>query len=166
MIENLEMILRPIFALAAVLYLGLAIYVARSSSVNTNSVISFFLFLIGVLAAGTAFSFGTQDPNIYGIGRVLSFFASGFLPIAFYIVYREYTVGAPGPIIVAMLSVIPIATTVLALTNSVHNIIWASVITPDGIQFSDLTQHYWFTKVHAPFMYGLFIYTVISLATD
>ena len=165
MIENFEMILRPIFALAAVLYLGLAIYVARSSSVNTNSVISFFLFLIGVLIAGTAFSFGTQDPNIYGIGRTLSFFASGFLPIAFYIVYREYTVGAPSPVIVAMLSVIPIATTVLALTNSIHNIIWASVVTPTGIEFSDLTEHYWFTKVHAPFMYGLFLYTVISLAS-
>jgi diguanylate cyclase (GGDEF)-like protein/PAS domain S-box-containing protein len=165
MFENIELFLRPVFVLAAALYLGLAIYVARSSAVNTNSVIAFFLFLIGVLVAGTAFSFGTQDPNIYGIGRVLSFFASGFLPIAFYIVYREYTVGAPGPIIIAMLSVIPIATTVLALTNSVHNVIWSSVVTPQGIQFSDLTEHYWFTRVHAPFMYGLFVYTVISLAS-
>ena len=163
--ENLELILRPVFAVAAVLYLGLAIYVARSAKLSNNSVIAFFLFLIGVLVAGTAFSFGTQDPNIYGIGRVLSFFASGFLPIAFYIVYREYTVGAPGPIIIAMLSVIPIATTVLALTNSVHNVIWSAVITSDGIQFSDITEHYWFTRVHAPFMYGLFVYTVISLAS-
>jgi hypothetical protein len=78
MFENIELFLRPVFVLAAALYLGLAIYVARSSAVNTNSVIAFFLFLIGVLVAGTAFSFGTQDPNIYGIGRVLSFFASGF----------------------------------------------------------------------------------------
>ncbi|MGI9221585.1 MAG: histidine kinase N-terminal 7TM domain-containing diguanylate cyclase [Woeseiaceae bacterium] len=165
MVENIELLLRPVFVLAAALYLGLAIYVARSSAANTNSVIAFFLFLIGVLVAGTAFSFGTQDPNIYGIGRVLSFFASGFLPIAFYVVYREYTVGAPGPLIVAMLSVIPIATTVLALTNSVHNIIWSFAVTPEGIKFSDLTTHYWFTRVHAPFMYGLFVYTVISLAS-
>ncbi|MGI9199611.1 MAG: histidine kinase N-terminal 7TM domain-containing diguanylate cyclase [Woeseiaceae bacterium] len=165
MVENIELFLRPVFALAAVLYLGLAIYVARSSSVNANSVIAFFLFLIGVLVSGTAFSFGTQDPNIYGIGRVLSFFASGFLPIAFYVVYREYTVGAPGPLIIAMLSVIPIATTALALTNSVHNVIWSFVVTPEGIQFSDLTTHYWFTHVHAPFMYGLFVYTVISFAS-
>jgi len=164
-LDNIELLLRPVFALAAVLYLGLAIYVARSSAVNANSVIAFFLFLIGVLVAGTAFSFGTQDPNIYGIGRVLSFFASGFLPIAFYIVYREYTVGAPGPLIIAMLSVIPIATTALALTNSVHNVIWSAVVTPEGIQFSDLTTHYWFTRVHAPFMYGLFVYTVISFAS-
>jgi diguanylate cyclase (GGDEF)-like protein/PAS domain S-box-containing protein len=163
--EALELFLRPVFALAAVLYLGLAIYVARSSHLSSNSIVAFFLFLIGVLVAGTAFSYGSQDPNIYGIGRVLSFFASGFLPIAFYIVYREYTVGAPGPVIIAMLSVVPIATTILALTNSVHNVMWSAVVTPDGIQYSDLTDHYWFTRVHAPFMYGLFVYTVISLAS-
>ena len=166
--ENLELFLRPVFrACCDVLYLGLAIYVARSSSSKrNNSIIAFFLFLIGVLVAGTAFSFGTQDPNIYGIGRVLSFFASGFLPIAFYFVYREYTVGAPGPIIIAMLSIIPIATTVLALTNSVHNIIWSSVVTtPKASSFPIITEHYWFTRVHAPFMYGLFVYTVISLAS-
>lgn len=163
--DGVEFLLRPVFALAAVFYLGLAIYVARASHLGNSSVIAFFLFLIGVLVAGTAFSFGTQDPNLFGIGRVLSFFASGFLPIAFYIVYREYTVGAPGPVIIAMLSVIPIATTVLALTNSMHNVIWSSVSTPSGIQFSELTDHDWFTRVHAPFMYGLFIYTVISLAS-
>lgn len=166
MFENLELILRPIFAIAALTYLGLSIYVARSSAQNASSVIAFFLFLIGMLVAGTAFAFGTQDPNIYGIGRSLSLFASGFLPIAFYIVYREYTVGAPSPIIVAMLSVIPIASTVLALTNSVHNIIWSYVATENGIQFTDLSDHYWFSRVHAPFMYGLFIYTVISLASQ
>ena len=163
--DGLELILRPVFAIAALLYLGLSVYVARSAHLSSNSIIAFFLFLIGVLVAGTAFSYGTQDPNIYGIGRVLSFFASGFLPIAFYVVYREYTVGAPGPVTIAMLAVIPIATTVLALTNSVHNVMWSAVVTADGIRFSELTDHYWFTQVHAPFMYGLFLYTVISLAS-
>jgi len=165
MFDNPELFLRPIFGLAALVYLGLSIYVARSSPRNTNSVIAFFLFLIGLLVAGTAFAFGSQDPNIYGIGRTLSLFASGFLPIAFYIVYREYTVGAASPVVIAMLSIIPIASTVLALTNSVHNIIWSYAVSAQGIQFTDLTDHYWFNRVHAPFMYGLFIYTVISLTS-
>ena len=165
MYENLELFLRPIFAVAAVFYLGLAIRVARSSPQNANSIIAFFLFLIGVLVAGTAFSFGTQDPNIYGIGRTLSYFASGFLPIAFYILYREYTVGPPSAIIIAMLSAVPIATTVLALTNPMHNIIWSMIDTDSGVRFTDLTEHYWFNRVHAPFMYGLFIYSAISMVS-
>jgi diguanylate cyclase (GGDEF)-like protein/PAS domain S-box-containing protein len=119
--------------------------------------------LIGALIAGSAFSYGTQDPNIYGIGRVLAFFASGFLPLAFFIVYREYTVGPPHPLIIAMLSVIPIATTLLALTNSMHNIIWAVVETESGSYFSDITDHYWYSRVHAPYMYGLFLYAVIGM---
>lgn len=164
MFENLEPVLRPVFATAALFYLGLSIRVARSSPQNANSIIAFFLFLLGVLVAGTAFSFGTQDPNIYGIGRTLSYFASGFLPVAFYIVYREYTVGPPSAIVIAMLSVVPIATTVLALTNPMHNIIWSTIESGSGVRFTDLTEHYWFNRVHAPFMYGLFIYSVISLA--
>lgn len=165
MFEDFELALRPAFAVAAVFYLGLSVRVARSSPQNANSIIAFFLFLVGVLVAGTAFSFGTQDPNIYGIGRTLSYFASGFLPVAFYIVYREYTVGPPSAILIAMLSVIPIATTVLALTNPLHNVIWSIIDSDAGIRFSDLTDHYWFNRVHAPFMYGLFAYSAISLVS-
>ena len=158
------MLVRPMLAIAAVAYLGLAVRVARSSPQHANSVIAFIFFLVGALVVGSAFSYGTTDPNIYGIGRVLSFFASGFLPVAFYVVYREYTVGQPSAFFIALLSVIPIATTLLALTNSMHNIIWAAEITESGIRFTDITEHYWFNRVHAPFMYGLIGFTIIALA--
>jgi len=163
MFAHSDLLLRSLFAVAALLYIGLAIRVARLSPQNANSIIAFFLFLLGALVGGTAFSYATQDPNIYGIGRTLSFFASGFMPVAFYIVYREYTVGPPSAILVAMLCVVPIATTVLALTNPMHNIIWSIVETDTGTHFSDLTDHYWFNRVHAPFMYGLFVYSLIAL---
>ena len=88
MLEMLEPFLRPIFAVTAVLYLALAVRITRSAS-HSNSVIAFFLLLIGALVAGTAFSYGTQDPTIYGIGRVLSNGSSGFIAVAFYVVYRE-----------------------------------------------------------------------------
>lgn len=161
--ENLELILRPTFAVAAALYLLLAVHVGRSSPQHANSIIAFFLFLIGLLVAGTAFSYGTQDPTIYGIGRVLAFFASGFLPIAFYIIYREYTVGPPNAIVIAMLSVIPIATTALAFTNSMHEMIWRVIETETGFYFTDVAEHSWFNRVQAPFMYGLFLYSAVSL---
>ena len=164
MIEAFEVLVRSALVIAAVAYLGLAIRVTRSSPQHANNVIAFIFFLVGALVAGSAFSYGTTDPNIYGIGRVLSFFASGFLPVAFYVVYREYTVGEPSAFFIALLSVIPIATTLLALTNSMHNIIWAAAITESGIRFTDITEHYWFNRVHAPFMYGLIGFTIIALA--
>jgi len=158
-----ELLLRPTFALAAAAYIVLAIRVTRSSPQNANNVIGFLLVLVGLLVAGSAFSYGTNDAHIYGIGRVLAFFASGFLPVAFYIVYREYTDGSPSPILIAMLSVIPIATTLLALTNSLHAMVWTAVETDAGLVFTDPSEKSWFNQVHAPFMYGLFLYSAVAL---
>ncbi len=164
MTETLDLLLRSALGFGALLYLVLAVRVARAGSQYGSSVIAFFFFLAGLLVAGAAFSFGTDDPRIYGIGRTLTLFASGFLPVAFYVIYREYTVGSPRAILIAMLMIIPIATTVLALTNSVHDVVWAVVESETGIRFTDVTDHVWFKRVHMPFMYGLFLYTAFALA--
>lgn len=158
----MESVLPPVFAVAAVLYLGLAVHAARSAP---NNVISFFLLLIGTMIAGSAFSFGTEDPNLYGIGRTLSFFAAGFMPVAFFLIYRQYTDRPPSSLIIAILSVIPIATTVLTMTNSMHNMIWATIVTDAGVRFTEITEHYWFNRVHAPFAYGLFGFSLVALAS-
>lgn len=157
-----ETVLPPIFAIVAVIYLGLAVHVSRSSP---HSVIAFFLLLIGTMIAGSAFSYGTTDPNIYGIGLTLAFFAAGFMPVAFYSIYRQYTDSLPSVLMIAILSIIPVATTVLALTNSMHNMLWSVVITDEGIRFSEFTDHIWFNQVHAPYTYGLFAFSIVALAS-
>ncbi|NNC76863.1 MAG: diguanylate cyclase [Woeseiaceae bacterium] len=162
MLEMLNSVLPPMFAIAAVLYLGLAVYVSRSAP---NNVISFFLLLIGTMIAGSAFSYGTQDPNIYGIGRTLTFFAAGFIPVAFFMTYRQYTDSKPSRSIVVILSVIPVITTALTMTNPMHNMIWSTIVTDSGVRFSDVTDHDWFIKVHAPFAYGLFGFSLVALAS-
>ncbi len=161
MLGSLDVLLTPIFGLSAMLYLGLAVYVSRSAP---QSVIGFFMFLIGVIIAGSAFSYGTTDAGLYGIGRVLSFFSTGFVPVAFYVIYRQYTVGPPKKIVLALMSVIPIVTTLLALSNSMHSLIWAMVETESGVRFTINTDHAWFNRVYAPFTYGLFGYSFIALA--
>ena len=162
MIETLEVVLPPVFGLAAVVYAGLAVGVSRSAP---NSVIAFFLFLIGTMVAGTAFSYGATDANMFGIGRVLAFFAASFMPVAFFSIYRLYTDSPASTLTIAVLSIIPIATTVLALTNSMHNMIWATVVTDSGVRFTEVVESYWFNRVHAPFAYGLFGFSVLALAT-
>jgi diguanylate cyclase (GGDEF)-like protein/PAS domain S-box-containing protein len=164
MMDWVDFLLRPTFAIAAIVYLGLAVRVTRSSPQHANNVMAFLLMLVGLMIAGAAFSYGSQDTNIYGIGRVLTFFATGFMSVAFYIMYREFTVGPPSPVLIAMICVIPIATTVLALTNSMHEMIWTAVETPDGLVFTDIADKPWFNRVQAPFMYGLLLYSAIALA--
>lgn len=164
MMAWLELLLRPTLVVAAIIYLFLAVKVARSSTQHAFNVMALFMLLIGTLVGGAAFSYGADDPTIYGIGRVMAFFASGFLPVAFYVIYREYTDGLPHPILITVLSIIPIATTLLALTNSMHEMIWRAVETPQGLEFTDVGEHAWFNRVQAPFMYGLFIYSAFALA--
>jgi len=164
MLEMLPTYLPPFLGVAAVAYAGLAIGVSRSGPQYANSMVSFLMFLFAGLVLGEAFSYGATDANMYGIGRVFSFFAAGFIPIVFYSIYREYTVGASNTLVIVMLSIIPVATTALALTNSMHNILWTVVETDAGLKFTDVTQHYWYNRVYTPFVYGLIGFSAVALA--
>src|SRR5210317_2625453 len=110
--------LPPVLAVSSIAYLILAVRIARSTPQNPNNLVSFFLVLIAGMIAGSAFSYGADDPTLYGIGRTLSFFSAGFIPVVFFMIYREYTVGPAHVLVVAVLVIIPIMTTALAITNS------------------------------------------------
>ncbi len=159
----LSPIVTPFLAVFAIAYAALAVHISRSGPQYANSMVSFFLFLVGGMLAGSAFSYGATDATLYGIGRTLSFFSSGFIPVVFYLIYRDYTVGPPNIVIIFMLCIIPMVTTGLALTNSVHSLIWTVSETPTGLSHSVVTDHYWYRRVYAPFVYGLFAYSVIAL---
>jgi len=158
----LQTYLPPIFGFAAVVYLGLAVYVSRSSP---QSVIGFLLFLMGIMVGGSAFSLGATDVALFNIGHVLNYFAAAFIPVAFYSVYRQFTGGVARPFVMALLLVVPICTTALALTNSWHHMIWSVFETPDGLQFTSTTDSLWFTRVHAPYSYGLFGLAALALVS-
>lgn len=159
----LSPLVTPFLAIFAVAYAGLAVRVSRSGAQHKNNMISFFLFLIAGMIAGSAFSYGTTDANLFGIGRTLGFFSAGFIPIVFYIVYREYTVGPPNTLIIVMLSIVPVATTALALTNSMHNLLWVVNETASGLTHSNIMDHAWYNQIYAPFTYGLFGYSAVML---
>lgn len=164
MLEKLNLVLPLIFASCATIYLWLAIRVSRYSRETENNAISYFLFLIGAMLAGTAFSYKTPDPNLFGIGRVLVLFSAGFLPIVLYTIYRQYTVGSPKAVVLAIFSIIPLVTVALAITNPLHHIMWAMIDTGNGIHFTNANEHAWFNRVFSPFGYGLFAYSVLALA--
>jgi diguanylate cyclase (GGDEF)-like protein/PAS domain S-box-containing protein len=162
-LEFLDTFLRPFFAVVALIYIGLGFRVSRSAPEYANNIVGFFLALLGIFILGAAFHHGTSDPTTYAIGRVLTIGSSVFLPLAFYIIYRQFTVGMPRGIFLAVLCVIPIASTGLAMTNSMHNMLWASFMTESGIQFTEINEHWWFSSVQAPYMFGLAGYSIVAL---
>lgn len=164
MIAQLDVILPAVFGFAAALYLWLAVRVSRASTQTSNNAIAYFLFLIGMMVAGNAFTTNTTDQNLFGIGRTLIFFSSGFSPVAFYCIYREFTVGRPHAFVLALLFAIPVASTLLAITNPLHHMIWTVTNVEGVIRFSDASSHAWFSRVHAPFSYGLYGISIFAMA--
>lgn len=159
-----DFVINPYLGIMAVAYAALAVRVARSGPQYANSTVSFFLVLVAGMIAGSAFSYNADSAGIYSIGRTLSYSTAVFLPLVFYMIYREYTVGPPRILHVAILAVIPMLSTALALTNSMHNILWVVNETSTGIVYSEMTSHPYYSRVYAPFTYGLFAYAAIALA--
>lgn len=166
MMENIEFAVPAILSFASVIYLWLAVKVSRASSESANTAISFVLFLIGLMTAGSAFSFNTTDPNIYGIGRTLTYFSSGFIPIALFAIYRELTAGKVHGYVLALLSIIPIISTALAMTNALHEFAWSIVVVDGDVRFTQPDEHFWFSRVHAPYAIGLFGISLLALASQ
>jgi diguanylate cyclase (GGDEF)-like protein/PAS domain S-box-containing protein len=158
-----QQMLTPFLGIAAVAYVALAVSVSRSGSRYANSMVAFLLILFAGMLAGSAFSYGATDATYYNIGRALSFVSAGFLPVVFYIVYREYTLGRASALAVLTLCIIPVVSTGLALTNGMHEMLWVVNEVEGGLVFSNLTDHFWYNRVYAPFVYGLIGITAIAL---
>lgn len=164
MFEQLDKILPAVFAITTVLYLWLAVRVSRASMGSSNSTVSYFLFFVGMMTAGSAFTHNATDPYIYGIGRTMNFSSASFLPVALYSIYREFTRGRAPALLIAVLCIIPVISTVLAMTNELHNLLWSVVETDGKIQFTGPDENLWFRRVHGPFTYGLFGFSLIAMA--
>ncbi|HZD53286.1 MAG TPA: diguanylate cyclase [Woeseiaceae bacterium] len=164
MIESLDLILPMVFGFAAMLYIGLAIHVLNVAPQGESNSISYFLFLNGAIVGGAALSFGAVDPGLFGLGRVLSFFGGGFVPIVFYLIYREYVIGPPRMLLLGALCIVPAVTTMLAITNPLHNFLWNIVESAGGIEIAPGNEAWWFNRVFVPSSYGLFGYAFIALA--
>jgi len=159
----IDQLLPTSFTVAGVMYLWLAVRLPRGTDRSQSRTISYFLFLIAVLVGGSAFSYGTDDPQVYAIGRVMTLSAGCFLPVVLYLIYRHYTVGPPSRWLLIALCAVPVATTVLAASNPLHGLLWSVVHTPDGSRFTSIIDHAWFTRVYLPFVYGLFGYSMLAL---
>jgi len=163
MTEQLDLVLTAAFGLTALLYIWLAVRVSRRTLPTESNSVSYFLFLLGTMLAGSAFAYASSHPSLYSAGFVLRFFAGGFLPVVLYLIYREYTVGPPSKLVLGALCVVPLMTTGLIVTNPFHQIIW-SVVSENPAERFAASNHVWFKRVHAPFVYALTGYSILALA--
>jgi diguanylate cyclase (GGDEF)-like protein/PAS domain S-box-containing protein len=164
MLSVLEQVLPAFLGIAAIAYIALAVNVPRADSRYAHSMVSLLLLLFAGMLAGSAFSYGAVDAAFYSLGRTLSFFSAGFLPVVFYVVYRQYSQDSVGALVLVTICIIPVITTGLAFTNSAHEMLWTISEVGGRLEFSKLTDHYWYNRVYAPFVYGLIGLTAFAMA--
>lgn len=161
---HIDAFLPTAFGLAGLLYFWLAARVAMTGPRNAGHAIACILFLIGTLEIGSAFSYGVNEANLYGVGRALTFFAAGFIPVLLYRAYREYTASPPSGLQIVALSIIPAVTTLLVVTNPLHELTWSAAGTDATAHFVTHYDGAWYGRVHLPFTFGLFAYAIVALA--
>ena len=152
-----------LFACAASAYGWVAVRLYRSGREPGANIAALFSFLLGTMILGSAFAYAAADATLYSIGFVLRFFSDGFLPVVLYLLYRHYTASRPHAAVVTALCVVPVTTTILALTNPLHHLLWSLSGGADG-RFPTIADALWITRVHAPFTWLLTAYSILALA--
>ena len=114
MLELMEQLLQPLLGLAAVAYAALAVRIGRSDPQYANSAVSYLLLLFAGMLAGSALSYGAASADLYNVGRALSFISAGFVPVAFFCIYREYTSTLATKTVLTTRLIIPVITTAMA----------------------------------------------------
>ncbi|MEX2494619.1 MAG: diguanylate cyclase [Woeseia sp.] len=163
MIERLDLVLATVFGTTALLYVWLAFRVSRKAAAQSQTA-GWFLFLLGGILAGSALAWAGGSPNLYNLGFVLRFFSGGFLAVVLYLIYREHTARRPSALVFVALSVVPAMTTVLLITNPLHQMMW-NVTDTDAANRFLASDHAWFNRVHAPYVYALAAWSVFALAS-
>ena len=162
----LDSSLHYIFAVASLSYIWIAILVGRSSPARQGLPISYFLLLVGIWLAGAAFEYHAATPLEYGIGRTLTFASAGFIPVVLFAYYLDFFETPQKYWVIAVLSIVPVITLLLAITNSAHHLIWAAIESADGsVRFSRASEHAWFNLIHAPYAYVLFTLSIMGIAS-
>lgn len=167
---SFDIALSVLLTFGAVCYLAFGIrLIAAKRGVGTMPIGVMFV-IISVWVGGGAIELMSTSFYAFSIGRTAHFIGSAFLPIAAYFSFREYTGRITSVHRIAVLSVIPFISVVLAATNFFHEFMWYLPIANEYGEFLTRPKQWgpWFLFAHAPYSYiviGLAMLTLLSHST-
>lgn len=158
----------PLFVLltlGAVCYLAFGIRLILARRGVGTVPIGLLFVIISVWVAGGAVELMSSTFYVFSLGRTGHFFGSAFLPVAAYFSFREYTGRSTSLHRIAVLSVIPFISVVLAATNFFHEFMWYLPIANEYGEFLTRPTQWgpWFLFVHAPYSYIVIGVAMLSL---
>ncbi|MGI9224678.1 MAG: diguanylate cyclase domain-containing protein [Woeseiaceae bacterium] len=129
--------------------------------------IGVLFIVISIWVAGGAFKLLSGSFAVFSIGRPGHFIGTALAPIVAYVCFREFTGSETPTRTLAMMSIIPVISVLLAATNAYHEFMWYLPIANEAGEFLTRPLQWapWFLFVHLPYSYAIFGVAIITLAT-
>jgi diguanylate cyclase (GGDEF)-like protein len=162
---NLDVMLSTIliFSAACYLLLGFRLVALRREVGSVPLGVLFVVITFWVM--GGAVELLSTTFYVFSIGRTGHFIGTALVPIAVYILFREYTGSETPTRTVVMLLIVPVVSITLAATNQFHEFMWFLPATNELGQFLTRPERWgpWFLYIHAPHSYAVVGAAMITL---
>ena len=162
---NLEVALSALLVFTAACYLMMGSRLVAAKREVGSMPIGVLFVVISIWVAGGGIELLSDSIAVFSIGRTGHFIGTALVPIVAYVCFREYTGSETPARTLSLLSIIPLASVLLAATNSDHEFMWYLPISNEAGEFLTRPERWgpWFLFVHLPFSYAVIGAAIVTL---
>ena len=162
---DLVLLVALLFAFSALSYSVLGVRLLRGAREVGHVPVAITAFLVAVWVLGGAIELLACSETVFLIGRMGHFVGSAFVPVTLFITFRAYAGVLTQARCIAVLSVIPSISVLLAATNSQHEWMWALPNVNAAAEFLVRPAEFgpWYLYAHAPHSYAVVTAAVVTL---
>ncbi|MDH3615943.1 MAG: diguanylate cyclase [Gammaproteobacteria bacterium] len=162
---NLDVALSVLLVFSAACYLMMGSRLVAAKREVGSMPIGVLFVVISIWVAGGGIELLSDSFAVFSIGRTGHFIGTALVPIVAYVCFREYTGSETAARTLSLLSIIPLASVLLAATNSDHEFMWYLPISNEAGEFLTRPERWgpWFLFVHLPYSYAVIGAAIMTL---
>jgi len=162
---NLDVALSILLVFSAACYLMMGSRLVAFKREVGSMPIGVLFVLVSIWTVGGGIELLAENFAVFSIGRTGHFIGTALVPVVAFVGFREYTGSATQGRTLVMLSIIPLASVILAATNVDHELMWFAPIANEAGEYLTRPERWgpWFLFVHLPYSYGVFGAAILTL---
>lgn len=162
---NLDVALSILLVFSAACYLMMGSRLVASMREVGSMPIGVLFVVISIWVVGGGIELLAENFTVFSIGRTGHFIGTALVPIVAFVGFREYTGSETAGRVLVLLSIIPLASVLLAATNFDHELMWYLPIANEAGQFLTRPERWgpWFLYIHLPYSYAVFGAAILTL---
>lgn len=162
---NLDVALSVLLVFSAACFLMMGSSLVASRREIGSMPVGVLFVVISIWVAGGAIELLAENFAVFSIGRTAHFIGTALVPIVMYVYFREYTGMETPTRRLALMSIIPCISVLLAATNIYHEFMWSLPVSNAAGEFLTRPERWgtWFLLVHLPYSYAVIGAAIVSL---